>query len=118
MIEKILFLHLQYDFDVTKNILKHKTLKSLFLEALKVALKAYTLLNIHFVFLEDKNNIKSLNFLKECSFSVTKVRTCHFISQSLTLENKTLHKVLNFQQNETFRHKHENLQLYIIKIES
>ena len=64
MIEKILFLHLQYDFDVTKNILKHKTLKSLFLEVQKVALIVYTLLKIHFVFLEDKNSSKSPNFLK------------------------------------------------------
>ena len=54
MIEKILFLHRQYDFDVTKNILKNKTLKSLFLEVQKVALVVYTLLKIHFVFLKTR----------------------------------------------------------------
>ena len=68
MIEKILFLHLQYDFDVTKNILKHKTLKSLFLEVQKVAPTSYPLKSFILFFLETRQCVKVYAFIKYVTF--------------------------------------------------
>ena len=59
------FSNLLCDFDVTKNILKHKTLKSLLLEVLKSGTIMYASLKIHFVSFEDKTSGKSLTFLKD-----------------------------------------------------
>ena len=58
MIEKFLFLHLLHGFDVTKNILEHKTLKSLLLDALKVALFIYASQGFIFFFFKTRNFIK------------------------------------------------------------
>ena len=50
MIEKVLFLYPLFDFDVTKDILKHRTLKILLLDVQKVALIIYIFLKVHFAF--------------------------------------------------------------------
>ena len=68
MIERSSFLYFLLILNVTKNILKYKTLKSLLLDALKVMLFFVCFIKFHFVLLEDKNICKGPNFLRYETF--------------------------------------------------
>ena len=64
MIERSSFYIFFEILDLIKNILKHKTLKRLLLDALKVALFFIGFIKFHSVLLENKNVCKGPNFLK------------------------------------------------------